>query len=309
MRLFFCLIAFATTIAAVGEAQNRPEPVPPVDSVTLVRVRLLDGSELLGHVIAKDDTSLTVETATGLRAVVPTRTVAEWRQIQGRTVRGAFRRNDPNASRLFFTATGRMLGAGEAYIADYFLFLPLVAVGFTDRIMAAAGVSLVPGVESQLLYFAPKIGIVKSPRLNVALGGIFAGIPEEGTIGAGYGVVTVGSEDNALTFLLGVPFGEGLDSPGRPGVVLGAEARTSNTSKFLTEIWNVPGVAEVPVLFGMRVFGDRLAVDFGLLHVIGADMSGWPFFPWVDFAINFGGRAREPAAPAQRITGPSRFRP
>jgi hypothetical protein len=291
------LILLTLNAVAVAEAQNRPAPVLTVDSVALVQVKLLDGSELVGHVVAKEDSLVTLETATGLRAVIPIRTVAEWRPIRGRTVKGKFRRFDPNVSRLFFTATGRTLGAGEAYVANYFLFLPFVAVGFTDRIMAAAGVSLVPGAPTQLLYFAPKIGVVKSPKLNFAIGGIVAAVPDEGSIGAAYGVVTAGSEDNAFTALLGYPFGEGIDNP-RPGLVLGVEARTSNSSKFLAEAWSVPDAEAVPILFGMRVFGERLAVDFGLVGIAGGDISGFPFIPWVDFVINFGGGVKGRVAPA-----------
>jgi hypothetical protein len=297
VRLLPCLIALTLTSVAMVEAQNRLAGVPTVDSVAVIQVRLQDGSQLLGHIVATDDTSLTIETATGLRAMVPLRTVTEWRQLRGQTVKGVFRRSDPNVSRLFFTATGRTLRAGEAYIADYFIFFPFVAVGFTDRIMAAAGVSLIPGIDTQLLYFAPKIGVVKTPRLNIAVGGIFATIPDEGSVGAAYGAVTAGSEDNAFTLLLAYPFGEGIERP-RPGVVLGAEARTSNSSKFLAELWSVPDASEVPVLFGMRVFGERLAVDFGLMHVVGADLEGFPFLPWVDFVINFGSGAHGRTVPS-----------
>ena len=65
MRTLLCLIAFAMTAVAGAEAQNRRAAVPAVDSAALVRVRLVDGSELLGHIVAKDDTSLTVNLRPG----------------------------------------------------------------------------------------------------------------------------------------------------------------------------------------------------------------------------------------------------
>jgi len=40
--------------------------------------------------------------------------------------------------------------------------------------------------------------------------------------------------------------------------------------------------------FGVRWFGDRLAVGFGFVYVLGSDqIEGWPLVPWVDFAVNW----------------------
>jgi len=32
----------------------------------------------------------------------------------------------------------------------------------------------------------------------------------------------------------------------------------------------------------MRFIAGRMGVDFGRMHVRGADMGSWPFVPWLD---------------------------
>ncbi|MBI1723843.1 MAG: hypothetical protein HYR48_08045 [Gemmatimonadetes bacterium] len=280
-----CLIVLAAAHPAT--AQRAPIPAPPVDSAALVTLRLTDGTELTGRVVARDDTSLVVVTIAGLRVVTPRRVIAGWRAQRGRIAAGRFVEADPNTSRLFFAPTGRTLAAGSGYFADYFLFFPFVAVGLTNRVTLAGGMSILPGADNQLVYIAPKIGLVQSPRLNVAAGGIYATVPgETGSIGAVYGVGTFGSEDNAVTVVAGYPFADGETTDG-PSAVLGGEARISGRSKFLVEAWLLPGAEVVPATFGLRFFGSRLTVDFGLMSFIGADTEGFPFFPWVDFVVSF----------------------
>jgi hypothetical protein len=284
-RGLFVLSAVVSVLAAPGRAQRAP--LPPVDSATVVRLRLNDGSEVLGRVLAWDTDSLTVETTLGLRLRIPPAALRSWRVQRGRLAGGRFLESDPNASRLFFAPTGRTLPAGDGYFADYYLFFPFLAVGATDWLTVAGGASIIPGADNQLVYAAPKLGLVRGPTVNVGVGGIYATVPgEEGSVGAVYGVATFGSEDQALTLLAGYPFVNG-ERTREPGVVLGAERRVAGRAKLLIEAWRLPGVNEVPAIFGMRFFGNRVSVDFGLLYVLGAETEGFPFFPWVDFVISW----------------------
>jgi hypothetical protein len=269
-------------------AQRSPVVLPATDSAAIVALRLSDGSELTGRVLERDDTSLTVVTIAGLRVVAPRRAIVGWRPVRGRIVSGALREADPNTSRLFFAPTGRTLRSGSGYFADYFLFFPFLAVGLTDFITVAGGMSLFPGARTQLLYFAPKVAVYQGPQAAFSIGGIYATIPEEaeGGVGAGYAVATLGSEDNAVTVLAGWPFADG-ETADEPGFMFGAEGRVSNRSKLLLELWKLPGSDVLPAIFGVRFFGSRLTVDFGLIYAIGADAPGFPFFPWVDFVVSW----------------------
>jgi hypothetical protein len=292
-RAFPCgTIALALSlIAAPSLAQRQPVVLPPDDTSRVITLRLTDGSELTGRVVARDDTSLTLVTIAGLRVNAPRRTIAGWRVERGRVSGGRLVRNDPNVSRLFFAPTGRTLARGSGYFADYYLFFPFVAAGLTDFVTVAAGASILPGIslKDQLVYVAPKIGLIQRENVALAVGALYVSVPGEGGdyAGGGYAVATFGDEDQALTVLGGYPVANG-QSTREPTFMLGAEQRVSSRAKLLMEIWKLSEVEQVvPSIFGIRFFGSRLSVDFGLLYLIGAETEGFPFFPWVDFVVSW----------------------
>ncbi len=281
------LAAAAAIAVSTVQAQTPRPPAPPVDTSAVISLRFTDGTQLTGRVVARDDSSLTIVTVAGLRVNTPLRAIAAWRGGMGRVSGGHFRPPDPNRSRLFLTPTARTLPSGGGYFADYYLFLPFLGYGVTDRITVAGGVSLIPGATSQLLYIAPKVGLVQSPTVSVAVGGVYLTVPgEAGWVGAGYGVVTLGDEENALTVLGGYAFENG-DRSDAPTFIIGGEHRIGDGSKLLVEAWKFPGADVVPVLFGVRWFGTWVAVDFGLIKAFGTSTEGFPFVPWVDFAVTW----------------------
>jgi hypothetical protein len=285
-----CPLMFALCLVARVASAQQPA-LPPADSAKVLEVRLSDGSTLAGRVVAANDTSLSLVTAIGLRIVVPRRMLAGWREVQGSTVDG-FRRPDPNGSRLFFAPTARTLPVGEGYFGDYYLLFPTVALGVTERLTVSLGMSIIPGVSlgDQMYFVAPKLGIVQTPRFNFAAGLLYAGAglaSGGGSGGIGYGVGTFGGEDGAVTVGLGWPFIVGEGGSRNPWVMLGGERRVSDRTKLLAEVWKFPGANELPGVFGIRFIGERMAVDFGLMHVFGAEMGRWPFVPWVDFVIHW----------------------
>ena len=96
--------------------------------------------------------------------------------------------------------------------------------------------------------------------------------------------------ERAATALAGetvlLPFANG-ERTREPGILVGGEARISSRAKVLVEAWKLPGVNEVPAIFGLRFFGSRLSADFGLMRVLGVSTGGWPYFPWVDFVVSW----------------------
>lgn len=287
MRVYSVLLV-AVVAAAPSLRAQRPA-VPPVDSTSVVSLRLTDGSQLTGRIVAGDDTSVTLLTFAGARVALPHRSISSWRPQAGRVTAGGFQRADPNTSRLFFAPTARTLPEGTGYFADYYLFFPTAGVGVTDRVMLSGGMSIIPGLSSQLLYFAGKVGVVQDPNAAVAFGGFWATVPDESdaSLGMAYVVTTLGSDDHAVTFLGGYPFT--THQLGRePLFVVGGETRIGDRSKLMAELWKLPDEGNVPALFGVRWFGDKLAVGFGFIYVLGSDqVGGWPLVPWVDFAVNW----------------------
>jgi hypothetical protein len=283
-----CLLLLSGPVAL---AQQQPR-LPPVDSVRAVALRLKDGTELVGRVVAATDSSVVLVTPAGLQVKVPRAALVSWRARAGAIVGARLVQEDPNVSRLFFAPTARTLAAGDGYFGDYYLFFPFVAYGVTDRFTISGGMSLIPAVSlgDQLYFIAPKVGLVRTPSFGLAVGVLYGGaaLASEGASGGvGYAVGTVGSEDQAITAGLGWPFVVGEGGTTSPWGMLGAETRLSGRVKLLAELWKLPAADEIPGVFGLRFFGERMAVDFGLIHVIGADMGNWPFIPWLDFVVHW----------------------
>lgn len=289
MRVFQTvgMVLVASALGRAAAAQRARPATPPVDSTVVVNVRLSDGSTLTGRIVAADDSSLVIVTTAGIRAAAPRRSIVGWTPLQGRIHGQHFYENDPNTSRLFFSPTGRTIAAGSGYFADYYLLFPFLAYGITDRFTVAGGVSLIPGASDQLWYLSGKVGVVRAPEVNVAVGGLYTSITGQ-SHGAGivYGVGTFGNQDNAFTAGAGYPFADGRTTD-TPIWMLGGEGRIGGGTKLLAEAWKLPGASDIPVIFGLRFFGRKLAVDFGLLGVLGAHTEGFPFLPWVDFAVRF----------------------
>lgn len=284
MRSTVVLSMLAALVPAATAAAQQPR-LPPVDTA-VVAVRLNDGSEVIGRVVARDDSSLTLVVG-DLRVVVPSRAVASWRAPRGEIVGGRFRPADPNPTRLFFGPTARTLPQGEGYFADYYLFFPMVGFGVADAITLAGGISIFPGTSGQLVYVAPKLRVAHRARLDAAVGGIlFTTTGGGGQVGAAYGALTLGDENNALTVVGGMTEADGRWSS-TPGFLIGGETRVGRSAKLLGEAWAFPASNVVPAIFGVRFFGSRLAVDFGLIYPLGARTEGFPFAPWLDFTVHF----------------------
>jgi hypothetical protein len=264
-------------------------PLPPVDSA-VVELRLADGSTVRGRIVAASDTSCTLRTVAGVEVTVPRRALVRWRSMARAGGGSAFAFNDPNRTRLFLAPTARTLPQGDGYVGDYFVFFPVVAYGATDWLTLSGGMSVFPGlrVQDQLLYLAPKIRVVQRRSLSVAVGATYMRLGWSDFVdawgGVAYGVTTLGSEDAAITVGLGWPFASG-GTTREPWVMAGGELRVARDIKLLAEGWKFPGATDVPVIAGIRFLGERLAVDCGVLRVLGADMTG--VVPWVDFVANW----------------------
>src|SRR5262245_41748799 len=184
MRVPSVLLLALFALASRAVAQQ-PGP-PPVDSVAVIAVRLNDGTEVTGRVVAVDDSAVTLLTFAGTRVIMPRRSIVSWRAREGRATAAGFQEADPNTSRLFFGPTARTLPQGRGYFADYYLFFPVAGGGVTDELMVSGGFSIVPGSDNQIAYGAAKLRIVHQSDLSVAIGGLFGGVPGEGSAGFGY---------------------------------------------------------------------------------------------------------------------------
>lgn len=255
------------------------------------KLDLNDGSTLIGKIVAEDENSLQFKTLTGVEMTISKDQVKKLEIISGAMVEGKFMRRDPNRTRMLFAPTARPLKAGHGYFSIYEILFPFVAVGITDFISLAGGMTLFPGASSQLFYIAPKITPIHLEKFDLAAGVLYIILPEVsdgvGNAGIVYGVTTYGTERASLTVGLGWGF-SGSDISNKPIPVIGGDLRLSDKTKLITENWLIPNSDFSLVSLGIRFFGENLAADFGLVFPAGTDTEGFPFLPWVGFAYNFG---------------------
>lgn len=199
---------------------------------------------------------------------------------------GVYTQPDPNYTRLFFSPTGRNLKAGKGYFSDYQVVFPGVAFGISDKLTIGGGIF--PFISSDFVmgWFTPKLGIVETDDYAIAVGllSVFiGGISDTFNAGIIYGVGTWGNPDKAVTFGLGYGYVES-ELADKPMVMIGYEKRIGKRTKFLSENWIFPGVDDPLISLGIRWFGEKMALDFGMFRTTGMEFLG---VPWVDFIVNF----------------------
>jgi hypothetical protein len=282
-------LTLLVALPRLSKAQAGPqlrERLRSMDSTMVVTVSTIDGSSIVGRVVAANDTSIEVRTAAG-RLTIPFSAIREVRPASQRAAEGWF--PNPNATRLFFAPTGQMLRKGEGYFSDYELFFPGVAYGLTDHISIGGGVSIFPtGVDDQIYYVTPKIGMSFGEKVHLSAG-VLAGsvIGGDGDFaGIVYGVGTYGTGDVSVTGGFGYGFA-GSDVASEPVGMVGGEKRISKRVALVTENYFVKSAIGDPVVSGgIRFMSDKLTVDLALFKFLG-DENDVPVFPWLDFVFKF----------------------
>lgn len=255
------------------------------DTSKVQRVTLSDGSELIGRIVSDSTNEIVFRTSSGIKIEIDRTSIKEIKIIEGKWVEGQFMREDPNRTRLFFAPTARALPQGKGYFSAYEIFFPMLAVGLTDFLTLAGGISLFPGADEQIVYLAPKVRFTHLENIDLAGGVLYMSVTGH-TFGIAYGVTTIGSSTTALTVGLGWGFVDGELSK-TPSLVIGGEAQLSNSVKLITENWFPPKTNGALISFGIRFFGENVAGDFGLMRLTESSSEGFPFIPWIGFAYNF----------------------
>ncbi|HUE97100.1 MAG TPA: hypothetical protein VMN39_10590 [Longimicrobiaceae bacterium] len=294
--LTFGLLSGAAVTPAHGQV-----PATVAVSDTVWTVQLADGSTLYGRVVEAGEDRLTLVSEGGVRVELARAQIRSMAPIRGTIRDGVVWPADPNTTRLFFGPTGRMMPAGEGYVAAFELFLPFVSYSLTDWFTIAGGTPLVPEIIGEIVYVAPKVGIYQRPDLAVSAGvlAFFSRWDDFESAGILFGVGTWGESDRSLTFGTGWPFARG-DLASRPVFMGGGETRLTRRTKLVSENYLItyeetvgPGgqtrtQAGGMVSGGIRFIGDRLSADLGLgLGFDGSDTACC--MPLVNFVYHFGG--------------------
>jgi hypothetical protein len=287
MLLVCCGIALANGGRANGNALGPPAP----DHMQIIKTR--DGSTFVGKIAEVGAGQVRFETAVGT-IVIPADSIIEVTEVPAASIKhGKYWFPDPNGSRLYLFPTGRMLPAGNAYFADYYIFFATGGYAVTDWCTLGAGMTLIPGLglDRQLFYFTPKIGLAATGRLHVASGALILKIPgldkgdETPLVGLADVVATYGEQDWGFTAGLGYGFA-GHNWADRPLVLIGLDRRVSRHVTLISENWILPGVEDPMISYGVRFFGENLSADLAFFNIIG-EHSLFPGIPFVSFVFNF----------------------
>jgi hypothetical protein len=287
------LLLLAGIIAAprVVHAQDTSSTanLRPTSDGQVVVLMLRDGSQLVGRVIEVTPTAIRFASALG-ESMVPRSVVKSVRTSDVSAVHaGELWPEDPSSTRLFFAPTGRTLKQGDVYLADSYILLPSIQFGMTDRITLGGGLSIVPGLglDEQVYYFTPKVGVYASPELNVSVGALVAGVGrldiEGSPVGLLYGVSTFGGPDNSVSTGAGFGFAGGTRTTNAI-LMLGGATRVSRNVALLSENYLFTENS-TSALFsgGFRFMGERLSVDFAGVMVSSSSIP----FPYLAFLYHF----------------------
>jgi len=289
MRRLIVWFVIAAVLSPVP-ASAQQKALPPVDSNSVIVFDRTKGSNVVGRVVAADDTSLTVVTLKSARVVLPHRSVESWHVRRGTFTAGGFRDTDLHTSRLFFGPTARTLERRGGYVAAYDVFIFAGAYGVSDRVMFSLGGSMMENEKGERggpSWVDARVGILRSPKVAFAVGALSARWAGRGggSISNGYAVVTLGSNDHAFTVMGGYPFARN-NIANEPTFMLGGETRISSHLKLMTEVWRVPETPAAHTSWGVRWFGDRLAVSVGAIHRLDSHLRAFPVAPWLDIAFH-----------------------
>lgn len=276
------LVVAAALLPALAQAQEVREIPSPSD--TIYEVGLADGSMIVGRISEIDPQRVVITTVGGGRLEIGRSQIRTIRPAAGRLVDGEYWNPDPSDTRLLFTATGRTLEAGEAYIGTYLIVLPFAAVGLTDRIEVYGGAPVTLG-RIQPYYVGAKAQIVRTPGVQASVGTL-AFFYEDGAAGIGYGVGTFGNDHRALSAGFGF-FYSGDDVANEPVFMIGGENRVSRRIKLITENYVLPEAIGALFSGGVRIIGDRFSAEIGIFGGASGDDADC-CVPLVNFNYTFG---------------------
>ena len=274
------VIAAAFVLCAASASAAPPQERTPVRTVH--ELVLNDGSRIFGEVEEETAGEVVFKTTTGAVLRTSRDRIVSLKPVVGRMIRGEFRREDPNDTRLLFGPTGRAVPKGEVYIGVYETVVPFVQVGVTDRFSIGGGSPLIFQMESadRLYWVTPKLQVYSDGVTHASVG-VFHGFPGDDTAGIAYGVVTREREGGSFTVGAGMGY---ASEGGRAAIVMvGGEAPARRNLKFITEnyLWKDTAVTSA----GCRFFGEHLSADLAVAVAFTDD--GAFAFPVVNFVYRF----------------------
>lgn len=292
------LVALVALVASPARAQRVTlDRVTVADSSVVHRVKLRDGSVLVGRIVAVSGDSVRIRTSAA-ELTVARASVSDVAQYPATALRnGELWPDTPHSTRLIFSPTAIPLGKGEGYYSNFWLFVSSAAVGVTDRFTFGAGATTFPSrrFTNNVFYLLPKYTVLERPRSRVAVGALAASFPDwrngsdRVSFGILYGVATFGGRESNLTF--GSGWGYVRDEiADRPVLTIAGLHRFARRAAFISENWIVTEKHDAAALlsYGVRFLGEMLSVDLAFANAAGTGSGLFlPGIPLVGFAVKF----------------------
>jgi hypothetical protein len=288
--LTLALALFALALSAYSQ-KNIPI-YAPVDSSKTYQVELVDGTEFLGTILSKDSNRLVLSTSSIPRIELNLETIRKIREIENKlTINGTTALPNPHYTRYLFAPSAFNLKKGEGYYQNTYLVLNSINYGFTDHFSMGVSIEVMSTFGSigrdwnPIYLLTPKYGFQLTKNLNMALGALIAGAGNEGGFQLGYGILTYGNTENNLSLGVSAGLTDGIWME-QPPVTLSGMCRLGKKTSLITENWIVPDLGSL-FSYGVRFFGDRLAVDLGFVNnkdIMDIMILG---VPYVDFTVKF----------------------
>jgi hypothetical protein len=259
-------------------------------------IETLDGNEFTGEILSEDQGALMLRTITYGDIRIPLNLIRSRILLQpGNFVEGKYWFSNPHATRYFFGTNGYGLKQGEGYYQNTWILFNQVNYGFTDNFSMGAGIVplfLFAGAPTPV-FITPKatLPLVKE-KLNVGIGGLFAVVLGEGlSFGLPYGTLSIGGRDHNLAIGTGWGFSNDGGWAERPTIMLSGMTRVGGKGYLLTENYYLGfgGRSSIGIIsFGGRSVQKRLAIDYGLILPVGADIGSFIAIPWLGITVPFG---------------------
>jgi hypothetical protein len=268
-----CILFAASAQAAVAKTGAQASSRSVVTTHELV---LRDGSRMYGTIEREDDGEVVFRTQAGALVTARRADIASLEKVTGGILNGEFLPASSNATRLFFAPTGRSLKKGQRSLGVYEMIAPFFQYGVTDRFSIGGGTPLMFGIDEseRPFWITPKLQVLETPSTHVAVGVLHGFSMNNDGGGIGYVVGTRGSGLGSVTIGGGLAYGS---TGGKSAVVMvGGERTLRRNLKLMTEnyLWKEGNGL---VSGGVRLFGERISADFGLVFPVGmGELFGFP---------------------------------
>lgn len=266
------------------------------------------GQQLCGEVISQDDSLIYIKTESIAMLRLDPKKIKEVKPAGTRTVvNGEVWFPNPHPTRYLFMPSAIPIKKGEGYYQNIWLLGNTVNYGITNHF------SLGGGIGFPLCYMiSAKAGYKVAKNVHVAGGGVFAGAfyGINFGLGAAYGAVTIGNDDNNFTLAGGYGLTRQLVSSGaftsnyewkptpRPMFTASGMVRLANHFSLVTENWFFATQEHLNnssmesfytyhaiASLGFRTMWQRSSFDLAAVRIGNTDTS--LVIPYIDYVFKF----------------------